>query len=93
MRVRVRVRVRAAVAGHVGVIAEKDQRSLFQLRLRADYELALNLELVDIYFEYLLWFYFDLIFTLIFSLLNVLLKNKWTDGCYQGILAVYWIVA
>ena len=30
-----RVRVRAAVAGHVDVIAEKDQRSLFQLRLRA----------------------------------------------------------
>ena len=31
----VRVLGRAAGAGHVGVIAAKDQRSLFQLRLRA----------------------------------------------------------
>ena len=29
-----RVRVRAAGAGHVGVIAAKDQRCLFQLRVR-----------------------------------------------------------
>ena len=43
-----RVRLRAEVAGHVGVIAAKDQRNLFQLRLRAavaDYELALTFQL------------------------------------------------
>ena len=34
-----RVRLRAAVAGDVGVIAAKDQRNLFQLRLRVDSEL------------------------------------------------------
>ena len=31
-----------AVVGHVGVIAAKDQRSIFQLRVRADYELTLS---------------------------------------------------
>ena len=30
-----RVRLRDAAAGHMGVIAAKDQRGLFQLRLRA----------------------------------------------------------
>ena len=34
--------MRAAVAGHVGVIAAKEQRSLFQLRVRAGYELAFS---------------------------------------------------
>ena len=29
------LRVRAVAAGHVGVIAAKDQRSLFQLRVHA----------------------------------------------------------
>ena len=37
------LRVRAAVAGHVGLIAAEDQRSLFQLRVGADYEFALSL--------------------------------------------------
>ena len=45
---RLRVRLRTAVAGDVRVIAAKDQRNLFRLRLRANYELSfrLNLEIL-----------------------------------------------
>ena len=33
-----RVRLRAAVVGYLGVIAVKDYKNLFQVRLRVDYE-------------------------------------------------------
>ena len=42
------MRLRAAVAGDVGVIAAKDQRNLFQLRLRADYEIAKRWRKIDL---------------------------------------------